>query len=102
MIKKEDFETVDKFKIFIIDYLNRNDIFSKFVNNISKYPISCRDVNVYINYFYYNKRIKLYEFFVYSFNWMKSPEGDNYWYNIHKDFSIYITKQIYSDECWSD
>lgn len=101
MIKKEDFETKDKFKIFIIDYLNRNDIFSKFVNNISKYPIICNNIDNYINYFY-NRKLKLYEFFAYAFNWMKSPEGDNYWYNIHKDFSIYITKQTYSDECWFD
>lgn len=101
MIRIEDFKTIDQFKTFIIDYLKKNKIFSKFKHNLSKYPISYSNFYNYIE-FYYIKKIRLEDFFIYSFNWKSSPEGDDYWCDISKNFCIYTMNNIYYDDCWSD
>lgn len=101
MIKIKDFDTVEKFKTFIIDYLKKNKILSKFKNNLSKYPIHYSNFNYYINFFY-DRKIKLEDFFIYSFNWKSSPEDDNYWCDINRNFCIYIENNVYYDDCWSD
>lgn len=101
MIRIEDFKTIDQFKIFIIDYLKKNKILSKFKRNLSKYPISCSDIYNYIGFFYLTKK-NLEYFFIYSFNWKSSPEGDDYWYDINRNFDIYITNNTYYDDCWFD
>ena len=51
MIRIEDFNTIEKFRIFIINYLKKNKILSKFKNNLSKYPISYRGFYNYIDCF---------------------------------------------------
>ena len=101
MIKIEDFNTIEKFRIFIINYLKKNKILSKFKNNLSKYPISCSNIYNYIQFFYITK-VNLEDFFIYSFNWQSSPEGDDYWYDISRNFRIYIKNNIYYEDCWSD
>lgn len=101
MIRIEDFNTIEKFRIFIIDYLKKNKILTKFKNNLSKYPICYSNFHNYIE-FCYIKKIKLEDFFMYSFNWKSSPEDDDYWCNINRNFYIYITNNIYYDDCWSD
>lgn len=101
MIRIEDFDTIEKFRIFIIDYLKKNKILSKFKHNLSKYPISCSDIYNYITFFYITK-INLEDFFIYSFNWKNSPEGDDYWCDISRNFRIYIKNDIYYDDYWSD
>ena len=101
MIRIEDFDTIEKFKTFIIDYLKKNKLLTKFKNNLSKYPITFSNFYNYIE-FCYIKKIKLEDFFIYSFNWKSSPEGDDYWCNINRNFCIYITNNTYYDDCWSD
>ena len=101
MIRIEDFNTIEKFRIFIINYLKKNKILSKFKNNLSKYPISYRGFYNYIDCFYIKKN-NLENFFIYSFNWRSSLEGEDYWINIYKDFCNYIKETIYYDDCWSD
>lgn len=101
MIKIEDFNTVEKFRTFIINYLKKNNIYSKFVYNIEICPIYYTNIHNYIDYFYI-KKIKLRDFFTLSFNWKCSIEGEDYWVHIHKDFCNYIKETMYYDDCWSD
>lgn len=101
MIRIEDFSTVNQFRIFIINYLKKNKILSKFKHNLSRCPISYRNIYNYIDFFYI-KEINLEDFFIYSFNWKKSSEGVDYWYNINRTFRIYITNNIYYGDCWFD
>ena len=101
MIRIEDFNTIEKFRIFIIDYLKKNKILSKFKHNLLKYPIFYNNFYNYIEFFYIKKN-QLEDFFIDSFNWRFSPEGDNYWCDISRNFRIYIKETMYYDEYWSD
>ena len=78
-----------------------NKILSKFKYNLSKYPIFYSNFYNYIEFFYIKKN-QLGDFFIDSFNWRFSPEGEGYWCTISRDFCNYIKENIYYDDCWSD
>ena len=110
----EDYEYFNDYKLNIgkygeifIDFLKRNNIYDKFMDEFSNvgdvwigetWRILNWNIDIDIidslsvdDLFYvYLSNIDKHEYFNYAFDWCKSPDGENFWYEIHYKWVEYL------------